>query len=144
MTAPTDLAVLDASIVIAAQNPAEPLHDRALSLLDEAAGLPWILHPLTHTELLVLPARAGGADAVARYQGLLTELGIEAAEPDGPADLHRREARVELAELRARTGLKLPDAAVLHLAVGTGALLLTLDERLARAARDEGVEVLGF
>ena len=140
--APAVELVLDANVLIAAQNPAEPHQDEALSLLDEGAAMRWRLHPLTRTELLVLPARVGGAEAARGYARSLLSFGIE-PEPGCPAaDLADPDAQIELATLRAEIGLRLPDAAVLHLVISLGAALATRDTRLARAADERGVEVL--
>jgi predicted nucleic acid-binding protein len=48
-----------------------------------------------------------------------------------------------LAELRVRTGLKLPDCCVLDVALQHRAAVATFDDRLARVARDLGLDVVG-
>ena len=49
---------------------------------------------------------------------------------------------LRLAELRVTTGLKLPDCAVLDVAIHHQASLATFDDALASAARRRGVTVL--
>lgn len=133
--------VLDASVLVAVQNPRDALHDSAFSMLDDAADRPWLLAPLTLTELLVGPARVGGEAAARQLMGWLVDLGVEVLptpEVRGP----EVSGAIELAVLRARTGLKLPDCVVLAAAVQEAAALATLDRRLAEAAAARGVEVL--
>ena len=48
---------------------------------------------------------------------------------------------LRLAELRATTGLKLPDCCVLDIAIHHQAHLATFDDALAAAARQRGVPV---
>ena len=49
------------------------------------------------------------------------------------------DAPARLATLRAITGLKLPDCCVLLAAEQAGAAVLTLDDRVAAAARERGL-----
>jgi predicted nucleic acid-binding protein len=53
-------------------------------------------------------------------------------------DLTRADT-VGIAEIRAATKLRMPDAVALHTAESKGAELVTTDRRLARAAEDRGV-----
>jgi rRNA-processing protein FCF1 len=46
-----------------------------------------------------------------------------------------------LAELRAETGLKLPDCCVSRAAQQSGAAILTFDHRLGADARERGIEL---
>lgn len=92
-----------------------------------------MLHPVTLAEALVGPVRVGveseATDDVAR-------LGIERHVPliDEP---------LNVARIRADTGLKLPDAYVLATAEHFDATLATFDGRLSQVARDRGVTVVG-
>lgn len=133
--------VLDASVLIAVQNSRDAFHDSAFSMLDEAADRPWLLAPLTLTELLVGPARVGGEAAARQLMGWLVDLGVEVL-PTPDARGPGVSGALELAVLRARTGLKLPDCIVLAAAMQEVAALATLDRRLSEAAGTEGVEVL--
>lgn len=135
------VVVLDASALIAAQNPSDPLHDAALTILDELSDRDWLMHPLTRVELLVGPARADGPQGVQEADDWLERFGVEVLDDAGAIDLQRPEVRRALALLRARTGVKLPDAVVLQLAGACRGTLVTGDRRLARAARDQGVDV---
>ena len=48
---------------------------------------------------------------------------------------------MSLSSLRAHTGLKMPDAVVVNLAVNTGATLATTDQTVAHRAMELGLEV---
>lgn len=54
-----------------------------------------------------------------------------------------RDASLRLAQLRARTGLRLPDCCVLLAAETSQATVVTLDRRLAAAASSSGLDVIG-
>ena len=84
-------------------------------------------------EALVVAARSNLTQAVS---DALSGLGVgRLDQPDDP---------VELAEIRAQTGLRMPDTCVLLAAKRDGASLATFDERLAKAARGQGIPVVGF
>jgi predicted nucleic acid-binding protein len=87
---------------------------------------------LTRAEVLVVPARAGRRRAA---EDILDQLSI------GTWELPR-DAAGQLAELRAHTGLRMPDCCVLLTAEINGpAELATFDERLAQAAAERGITV---
>lgn len=134
-------AVLDASALIAVLNPTDPCHDSALAVLDELADRDWLMHPLTHVELLVGPARVDGERGVQELDDWLDRFGVQVAADVDEVDQRRPEVRQSMALLRADSGVKLPDAVVLQLAQARKGVLVTGDHRLARAARDQGVEV---
>lgn len=123
------MIVLDASVLIAHLDTEDAHHERATQLLldtvDEALGA----SPLTLAEVLVGPARAGRAGLA---EGALRELGVQVV-PLG-ADAPR-----ELAELRVRTRLRLPDCCVILAARTTGGSVATFDDRLHRAAAELGL-----
>jgi predicted nucleic acid-binding protein len=100
--------------------------------LVEHAGGGFVLHPLNLAEVLVGGVRIGRAEEMLAD---LREMGVEDLEPT--ADDPR-----ELATLRARSGLKLPDCCALRTATTRGTPLATFDQALATAARQQGVEVL--
>lgn len=125
------MIVLDASVLIAHMVEGDVHSTRALEILDTEEELG--LHPMTRAECLVGPVRVGleveAVDAIDR-------LGVErlASAADEPLDLAR---------LRAQTGLKLPDCCVLAAALRHGASLATFDVRLAEVARGLSLSVVG-
>lgn len=123
------MIVLDASVLIAHLDARDGLHDRATQALLSVAATPLGASPLTVAEILVGPARAGRRDEAV---GALRTIGI--AEIPLPTD-----ASTRLAELRARSGLKLPDCCVILAAETAPAdAVLTFDERLAAEAVRRG------
>lgn len=118
------MIVLDASFLIAHLNGRDAHHERALRLLSENADERLGASPITLAETLVVPAQAGllvdGRDA-------LEQLGV--AEVPFGADAH-----VRLAELRAKTGRKLPDCCVLLAAKEIGGVVASFDTALTEAA----------
>lgn len=126
------MIALDASVLIAHLNPHDMHHSAATHLLREATIQTLVAHTLTVAEVLVGGARTG------RAQEMLADLqtvGVQLARriDDEP---------LRLAQLRATTGLKLPDCCVLDTALGNSAALATFDVALARAARHLDVPVL--
>jgi predicted nucleic acid-binding protein len=124
--------VLDACVVIAHLDAADAHHERAGRLLADLAGQAKTMNVLTRAEVLVSPARSGRRRAA---EDILDRLRIGTSEL--PADAAGR-----LAEMRAHTGLRMPDCCVLLTAELAGpAELATFDERLAKAATDRGIAV---
>jgi len=124
--------VLDASVLIAHLDARDALHDRAEEALTSVAAYALAASPLTVAEVLVGPARADRADEAV---GVLRALGI--SEVPLPED-----ASTRLAELRARTGLKLPDCCVLLAAETAPAdAVLAFDERLLAEATRRGFRI---
>lgn len=124
--------VLDASVIIAWLNSEDAHHSRASDLLSKLAGESWRISPVTLAEVLVAPARAGRSDEA---QAHLAAEGIDQIpwDPTTPG---------MLAQVRARTSLKLPDCSVIVAALATRpAVIATFDEQLAKAAESEGVAV---
>jgi len=126
------LIVFDASVLIAHMDAGDAHHERATALLADAGGEELGASPLTLSEVLVGPARAGQLD---RATSVLDQLHI--ATQWLPAD-----APVRLASLRAETKLKLPDCCVLLAAEQTQAALATFDHRLAATSEQRGLAVL--
>ena len=92
-----------------------------------------MLHPVTLAECLVAPARLGVLEEASA--GLRASFDVADVDRDAP---------LRWAQLRAATGLRLPDAVVLDTALHLGArALATFDEQLAARAADRGLEVLG-
>jgi predicted nucleic acid-binding protein len=124
------MIVVDASVLLAHLNANDVHHSRAVAALLGAAEHPLAASSLTLAEVLVGPARAGQLEmAKAQLAALeIEEIPLAA----GAAD--------RLAQLRAETGLKVPDCCVRLAAVMTTADgVLTFDDRLARKAHNLGV-----
>ena len=122
------VALLDTSIVIAALNRDDALHEAASrALRAERDRHALAISALTYTELLVGPLRAGGG-AVEVVERFAAQVRI--------VDLSPPIARLA-AELRAARGLKLPDAVI----VATG-LRLPADVIVTADARWKGMETV--
>lgn len=126
------MIVLDASVLIAFMFEQDEHHAAAVALLRNVADRALGASPLTLAEVLVVPARLQRLDAA---EQMLADLGV--AQVPLPAGAARR-----LAELRAETGLKLPDCCVLLAAQTAAGSLATFDERLARETTSRGIEVV--
>jgi predicted nucleic acid-binding protein len=122
---------LDASVLIAHLNPIDRHHQAATAIL--LAGTPgqMFVHTVTLAEVLVGGVRIGQG---ASMRDDLRAAGIAVAAHDDDEPLR-------LAELRATSGLKLPDCCVLDVALHHQASLATFDDALAAAARQRGVRV---
>ncbi|MGH3867004.1 MAG: type II toxin-antitoxin system VapC family toxin [Pseudonocardiaceae bacterium] len=125
------MIVLDACVLIAHLDTVDAHHDRATRLLASLVGQPKVVSVLTLAEVLVSPTRAGRRRAT---QDILDRLRIEVHELP-------RDVGGQLAELRAHTGLRMPDCCVLLTAERALATLATFDDRLARVATDRGLTV---
>lgn len=126
------MIVLDACVVIAHLDANDVHHGRATRLLADLGVQPTTMSPLSRAEVLVAPARAGRRRAV---EDAMAQMDIDV--DDLPGD-----AAGQLAELRAHTGLRLPDCCVLLTAERHGpAEIATFDARLARAATERGLVV---
>jgi predicted nucleic acid-binding protein len=126
------LIVLDAAVLVAYLDAADEHHHRAERLLAERIDDDFAINPLTLAEVLVVPARENRIEAVRRA---LDDLDIaELPFPNGAA--------TKLAELRAATGLKMPDCCVLLAVETTNARLATFDDRLRKAAAARNIDVI--
>ncbi|HEY2764193.1 MAG TPA: PIN domain-containing protein [Pseudonocardiaceae bacterium] len=125
------MITLDASVVIAHLYPHDPHHQAATEYLRATAADGFVIHSLNLAEVLIGGVRVG------RGQEMLTDLeaiGIRVAQrPDGEP--------LRLANLRAASGLKLPDCCALDTALTTASVLATFDEVLAKVARRHHVTV---
>jgi predicted nucleic acid-binding protein len=123
--------VLDASVMIAVLDPLDAHFEAARRLFLGTTSERLAAHRLTVAESLVLATRAEHGPAAA---SALAALGVGYVdEPDDP---------LALAELRATTGLRMPDCCVLHVALREKARLATFDAQLAGVASRFGVEVV--
>jgi predicted nucleic acid-binding protein len=125
--------VLDASVLIAVLTPEDEHHRVALAMFTRAVGAAedFFVNTVTLAEALVLPTQQG---RVEEQSIAIAELGV--VEVPFP-----RSAAHTLARLRVDTGLKLPDCIVLLTALDQRGTLATFDDRLRRAALDQGVPV---
>ena len=126
------MIALDASVLIAHLSPDDLHHTAATAILLGATPGSTLLHTVTMAEVLVGGVRVGRGVAM---RDDLRAAGVELAPHDADEPLR-------LAELRAGTGLKLPDCCVLDVAVRNRAALATFDGALASAARQRDVPVL--
>jgi predicted nucleic acid-binding protein len=122
---------LDASVLIAHLNPTDQQHQAATAILLAGAPGQMLVHTVTLAEVLVGGVRIGQG---ASMRDDLRAAGIAVA-------LHDDDEPLRLAELRATSGLKLPDCCVLDVALHHNASLATFDDALAAAARQRGVRV---
>jgi len=123
------MIAIDASVLIAHLNPIDPHHDAATEVLLSGTPGQMLVHAITLAEVLVGGVRVGRGIAM---RDDLYAAGITIAPHDDDEPLR-------LAELRASTGLKLPDCCVLDVAVRLQARLATFDNALASQARKQGV-----
>ncbi|MCW4386314.1 type II toxin-antitoxin system VapC family toxin [Salinibacterium sp. SYSU T00001] len=126
------MIVLDASVVIAFLDASDPHHERAVRMIESHAADGFAMHPLTLAEVLV------GAVRIGRAARLLADLRVMGVRTHAPSE----DEPLTLAELRADTGLKMPDCCVLTVATQQPGPLATFDDQLARAAAELGVAVL--
>ena len=127
------MIILDASVLIAHLESGDSHHARATDLLLDNCDDEFASSAITLAEVFVGAIRAGRGDhareALAELQVRTLGIGAEAA--------------WELAQLRVRTGLKLPDCCVLHVAlVEPSALVATFDARLAAGAAALGIGIV--
>lgn len=126
------MIVLDASVLIAHLDGADPHHEKAESLLESTGGEALGASSITLAETLVSPARAGRlSDAEAALQ----LLGIEEL-PLG------EQAPSRLALLRAEVGLKMPDCCVLLAAQDHAGGVASFDAGLLSAAKKLELETM--
>lgn len=126
------MIALDANVVIAFLDPNDRHHQRAVALLEEHAAAGFRMHQLTLAKVLVGAVRTGRGNQLLDD---LSTIGIITHQSSSYEPLI-------LAELRAATGLKMPDCCVLAVAQHGSLPLATFDEQLARVARELGVQVL--
>ncbi len=122
--------IVDANIIIALLDDQDAQHSVAANLIANTDS-DLLVHEITLAETLVHPYRAG-AGALALH--LIENLGIRTAESLPGFALY-------LAEVRAETGLKMPDCIGLALAMKLQHDLATFDNRLRNAATRLGLRV---
>jgi predicted nucleic acid-binding protein len=122
--------VLDASVLIGYLDDRDRHHAAARALIEDSGAAPLGASGITLAETFVAPARAERLDQARRA---LARLGVAELGLGG-------EAAQRLAELRAGTGLKLPDCCVLLAAQEHEGILATFDHDLAQTAHALGIE----
>lgn len=126
--------ILDAAVLIAYLDDTDPHHGSALTLLLEHSSTRFGTSALHLAETLLRPVSVAKADD--GMDALIQHLGIDTV-PILGTDAYR------LAELRAHTGLKMPDCCVLLAAERSAATAIaTFDVRLADTARRNGFAAL--
>jgi predicted nucleic acid-binding protein len=125
------MIVLDAGILIAFANPDDAHHRGATRFLGEFSGEPFSVTPVTLAEALIHPVRG---DIVGETLKALSPLELHVTE------VHEADAAA-LARVLAATGLKMPDALVIHTAERFGGSVVTTEARMAAAAESRGLVV---
>lgn len=126
------MIALDASVLIAHLSPGDVHHAAATGILLDASPGSMLVHTLTLAEVLVGGVKIGSGASM-RDDLRAAGIGTAAHDVDEP---------LRLAELRAASGLKLPDCCVLDIAIRNHASLATFDDALAVAARRRDIAVL--
>lgn len=123
------MIVFDAGVLIAHLDAEDAHHAAAEAFLEENEEFDFAASALTIAECLVRPVLAGRVTTVlAAFERLhLLQLDLPASDAAG------------IAEVRGATGLRMPDAIVVHAAERHGAALATTDAAVARAARSRGI-----
>lgn len=128
------LIFLDACVLIHAHEGSPDRAQRVLERMDAQAGHRFAVSPLVKLECLVGPMRSGNLVLQRSYEAALARLLLL----DMPEDVY-----LQAAELRARFGLKTPDALHLACAQHHGCQALwTNDGRLAKASHGLAINVL--
>jgi predicted nucleic acid-binding protein len=124
--------VLDADVLIGALDGADQHHRRArrlfLSWREQQATV--TISVVNLTEVLIAPARDTSTLSAAREA--IGALGVSVHHPNEAIG-------VEAAKLRGRHPISLPDAYCLATAKHTTSTLISFDQRVVRAARDERI-----
>lgn len=125
------MIVLDANVLIAAFASDDSHHQWAITFLRDTVSEELVISALSYAEILVAPIHANRLN---EFRKGIDSLGFNI--DDLSAD-----DSIEIAQLRADTGLKMPDVMVLHTALKHGASLATADASLKRKASSLGVTV---
>jgi predicted nucleic acid-binding protein len=123
--------ILDANVLIAAFDGSDLHHEWAITFLKDTVSEELIISSLTYAEILVAPIRA---DRLKEFRKGIDSLGFRIV------DITPEDA-LEIASLRAETGLKMPDVIVLHAALTHSASLASADAALTRKAAALGIAV---
>lgn len=126
------MIVLDASVIIAYLDGENVHHVRAEKLLAREIDEDFGANSLTLAEVLVVPARENRLEAV---RTILRDLEVQEL-------AFASDTAVELAQLRADTGLKMPDCCVLLAAEHADARVASFDDQLTKAATARHLETV--
>jgi predicted nucleic acid-binding protein len=126
-----EIVVLDASALIALFSDTDPHHEWALRMFVDTIGWDLQMTALNLAEAMVHPARSERLD---QFNDAIRGLGIEVTSVDS-FDAPR------LAQIRADTNLRMPDALVLNQAKKVGGAIAATDNELARVAASQSVGV---
>lgn len=126
------MIVLDANVIIGYLDENNVHHERAEQLLAREIDDEFGANSLTLAEVLVMPAREQRLDTA---RTVLRDLEVQ--ELPFPGD-----TALKLAQLRAETGLKMPDCCVLLAAEHAAARVASFDEQLTKAATARGLDTL--
>ena len=126
------MIVLDASVLIAHLDSSDSFHSQARRLLDEVGPESLGASSITLAEVFVAPVRLNQLD---RVQSAIDALEIRELELGEGCS-------TRLAELRATTGLKMPDCCVIASSESKEWKVATFDRSLARVADGLGFQVL--
>lgn len=125
------VVLLDAGALIALFQNKDLHHQWASDLVVTTIESELAISALTMAEAMVYPWRAG---LMTQFRDCLVGLGVQVLD-------FKSSSAEKVAELRAVTGLKTPDALVLQQAIELGAALATTDKTLAKRARELSVGV---
>jgi predicted nucleic acid-binding protein len=125
------IVVLDASALIALFSDKDLHHNWAVQMLVDTIAWELQLISLNMAEAMVHPTKAGRLN---QFTDSIRGLGIEVTSVDS-SDAAR------LAQIRASTNLRMPDALVLNQAMRVGGAIATTDKELARVAASQSVGV---
>lgn len=123
------LIILDACVLIALTDGTNTFHADARHILSGEED--FAITALTGAEVMVHPIPA----AVGSWSDLLRDLGVAVIPIEAP-DMEA------IAATRRQSGLKMPDALVLWLALRRNADVATFDQRLAAQVKEHGLTVL--
>ena len=126
-----EIVVLDASALIALLSSDDPHHDWAVQMFIDTVACNYQMTALNKAEAMVHPTRLGKLES---FLASLEHLRIEVAAIE---DIDT----VGIAEIRATTNLKMPDALVLYQAEKVQGAIATTDNELTRVARSRSVGV---
>ncbi|MDR2703805.1 MAG: hypothetical protein LBB58_05640 [Cellulomonadaceae bacterium] len=131
-------AVLDSAVVIGLLDPDDNQHEASYSVFRELVP-PLYMHPINLAECFVRHSHAGTISEARRD---LMELGI-IPEPITHRNQDSWGEAIAIAEIRAESDLKIPDACTLGLGLKhPEAKFIAFDMRLAAKAREAGLTVI--
>ncbi|TCO53540.1 type II toxin-antitoxin system VapC family toxin [Actinocrispum wychmicini] len=129
------MIIFDACVLIAHFRTSDAHHEDADRILLDSAETPIGASTITLAEVFTGPSRH--PERLHAVQAEVRDMELQEIHLD-------RNSATQLAQLRVETGLKLPDCCVLLAATQVSAdTVATFDDRLAKAARDRGLTVLG-